>query len=240
MVMKTSPLWLAWLLGWSVLAAQTSSPFDVGPNKVPQPSTPAPVVVPLPSTPAPPLPAPPLLTLTTEQKTGAYTPNNSQTNGPRRISTSTTGADGTTTSVRSLELSSVTASATASTWVEITVHNLDKTPVEKLTVRYVLFGKSTTAGTNGTSTSVWSQRASETVDVPASGKAVVSTSLVEKNITNMASNSIQYGGVQMTTSSTKVSDIVGWYVECLYRGQVVKTLEHPDGVLAQYGVKSGK
>ena len=176
------------------------------------------------------------LSVEAAQKTGTYTPDNKQLATPKKVTA--TAADGTKVGA-GVELQSVTAGAAADTWVEITVKNLDKVSITKLTVAYTVYVKATSEGTGATSIKVTALRGTENVNVPALGEVVVKSKPVTKTISNTASSTVHLG-VQSTSTKTAVSDIFGWYIETSYHGQVLKKVEHPDGVVAQYGDVKGK
>jgi hypothetical protein len=184
-------------------------------------------------------PAGPLITLSAEQKTGTFTADNNELTGPKKVTTTKT-TNGTKTKTTSVELESVTAGANAQTWVEITVKNLDKKPLAKLAVSYTVYVKSTTEGTSASKITWAAPHGSETITVPATSEVVVKTKPVQKTVSNTASNSESYGGVQSTSTKSAVSDIVGWYVEATYHGQVLQTLPHPDNIQDQYKAATGK
>jgi hypothetical protein len=233
MAMKPLPCLVALMMvGLALAGAQTASPFGTPPSHA--------ASVPLPATPAPALGPAPLITLATEQKTGTFTPENTLMTGPNRVTTSTTSSDGTTTSISTRQLGSVTAGATAATWVEITVHNVNRTPITGLAIHYTLYVKSTLEGPGASSISWSAPQGAESIDIPASGNTVVKTTPVPKVISNTATTTIRYPGVESSSASTMVSDIAGWVIEATYQGQPVKKLAHPEDIQDQYKAATGR
>lgn len=220
------------MFGLAMVGAQTTSPFGTPPPHAPS--------VPLPATPAPALGPAPLITLAAEQKTGTFSPENSLMTGPNRVTISTTSSDGTTTSISSRQLGSVTAGATATTWVEITVHNVNSTPLSQLTIHYTLYVKSTLEGTGASSVTWSTPQGAESIDIPAGGNTVVKTTPVQKVISNTATTTIKYPGIETSSASTMVSDIAGWVIEATYQGRPVKKLAHPDDIQDQYKAATGR
>jgi hypothetical protein len=232
--MKPLPCLIVFLAGVTILTAQTSSPFGPGASAaVPVPKTPAPAAAAATAAAAASAttpPAPPLISLDAEQKTGAFNTDNALTSSPQRTTVTKTASDGTTVSTTSRVLSSSSSTATASTWVDLTVHNLGKAPITNLVIEYIVYVKTTSSSTTGSRTEVKTVRGSATVDVPVNGKAVVKTLPVDKVVSTSSTTSIGYQHVESTDSSSSVSDIAGWYVEASYNGQVLLKRPHPDNI----------